>query len=97
MRRFARGFGRRGRPQGPTFVSVSSELVNQLNAQDNGDLAPTPAMLAAYTGACTDLKTAVAAWKNVITHDLSALSAVLARDGGRPVAAPEVSIAVPSC
>ena len=92
-----RGFGRRGRPQGPTFVSVSGELVNQLNAQDNGDLAPTPAMLAAYASACTDLKTAVVAWRAVITRDLAALNAVLARNGGRQVGAPETPVAAPSC
>src|SRR5205085_9022626 len=66
----SRGLFRRGATAPATFVGVSGELVGQLNAQDNGDLAPTPGMLAAYTNACVDLKSVVTAWRNVSTRDL---------------------------
>jgi hypothetical protein len=76
-----RGF-RRGRGAAtPTFVAVSGALVNQLNAQDNADLAPTPSMLAGYTSTCVDLKSVITAWKGVTTRDLATLNAVLARNG----------------
>ena len=93
-----RGFFRRGgREAAPSFVSVSGEMVGQLNAQDNGDLAPTPGMLAAYTNACIDLKTVESAWKNVTTRDLSALNAVLSKNGIPQVQAPASSSAAPLC
>jgi hypothetical protein len=77
---------------------VSGELVGQLNAQDNGDLAPTPGMLAAYTKACIDLKSVATAWKNLGTRDLSALNAVLTRNGIHEVASPPTSMqTAPSC
>jgi len=92
-----RGF-RRGRgAAAPTFVGVNGAFVNQLNAQDNGDMAPTPGMLAGYTSTCVDLKSVITAWKNVMTRDLTALNAVLARNGIRQVAAPTASIAPPAC
>ena len=93
-----RGFFRRGgREAAPSFVSVSGEMVGQLNAQDNGDQAPTPGMLAAYTNACTDLKTVESAWKTVTTRDLVAFNAVLSKNGIQQVRVPEASLASPSC
>jgi hypothetical protein len=92
-----RGFFRRGREAAPTFVGVSGELVNQLNAQDNGDLAPTPAMLAAYTKACIDLKSVVTAWRGLATRDLAALNTVLARNGIHEVAPPTSTSTPPTC
>src|SRR5258708_25193074 len=56
------GFGgggfRPGGPPPPTFVGVNNTLAGQTNALENGDMAPTPAMLAAYAAACRDLGTA---------------------------------------
>jgi hypothetical protein len=93
-----RGFFRRGgREAAPSFVSVSVELAGQLNAQDNGDLAPTPSMLASYTSACVDLKAVLAAWKTVTTRDLATLNTALARNGIREVPASAKSAAVPTC
>jgi photosystem II stability/assembly factor-like uncharacterized protein len=85
--------GRGGRRRGgaappPNFVSVSSALVGQLEAQDDADMAPTSAMLAAETSACHDLSTAVARWKHVTTTDLTAFNAALARHGMPKVSAP---------
>ena len=92
-----RGFFRRGREAPPTFVGVSGELVNQLNAQDNGDLAPTPAMLAAYTKACVDLRSVITASKSLGVGDLGALNAVLARNGIREVPAAVTMMTPPTC
>jgi hypothetical protein len=91
------GFFRRNREAASTFVSVSGELVGQLNAQDNGDLAPTPGMLAAYGNACADLRTVINAWYSVISRELPALNAVLARNGIGQLAAPSGTMAVPTC
>jgi photosystem II stability/assembly factor-like uncharacterized protein len=62
-----RGFGgfRPGGPPPPTFAGVNGTLVSQLNALETGDLAPTPAMQAAYAAACKDLTSAVAAWTRI--------------------------------
>jgi hypothetical protein len=93
-----RGFFRRGgREAAPSFVSVSGEMVGQLNAQDNADLAPTPGMLASYTNACVDLKTVENAWKNATTRDLAALNALLSKNGFQQIQAPASSVAAPTC
>jgi len=62
-----RGFGgfRPGGPPPPTFAGVNGTLGRQLNALETGDLAPTPAMQAAYAAACKDLTTAVATWTRI--------------------------------
>jgi hypothetical protein len=50
------GFGfRPGGPPPPTFVGVSETLRTLLNGIETGDIAPTPAMTAAYAAACKDL------------------------------------------
>ena len=95
--------GRRGfRPRGrgtvaPTFVSVNGALVGQVQAQDNGDLAPTTAILAGWTKTCGDLRTVETSWQRVSTRDLAALNAVLARSHATPVASPSKTIALPEC
>jgi hypothetical protein len=58
--RGGRGGGRGGATPPPTFVQVSNSLVNQLNAQDSGDMAPTPSMLVAFEKRCADLRELVA-------------------------------------
>jgi len=56
------GFGGFGGPRpAPTFVGVNGNLAGQINALENGDMAPTPAMLAAYAAACADLRRVVTA------------------------------------
>jgi hypothetical protein len=62
-----RGFGgfRPGGPPPPTFAGVNGTLGRQLNALESGDLAPTPAMQAAYAAACKDLTNAVARWRQI--------------------------------
>jgi photosystem II stability/assembly factor-like uncharacterized protein len=92
-----RGGFRRGRETSPTFVAASGELVGQLNAQDTGDFAPTAAMLAAYANACSDLRTAATALNGIVTRDLPALNALLARNGVHQVALPAATVRPPTC
>jgi len=56
---------------------VNNTLVGQINALENGDMAPTPAMLAAYAAACKDLGTALATWKGITGAQLTAFNALL--------------------
>ncbi len=90
------GFGG-GPALAPTFVSVNGNLVSQINALENGDLAPTEAMQRAYVAACTDLKTAVTAWQTASTTGLAALNAVLAQHSLKSIAASSAGLAVPIC
>jgi len=80
-----RGFGgfRPGGPPPPTFVGVNGTLGRQLNALATGDLAPTPAMEAAYAAACKDLAKAVTAFNAVVAqHHLTQAALAAPRCGG---------------
>ena len=70
----------------PTFRGVSGKLVTQLMAQENADLAPTPAMTAAFEATCRDVRKVAAAWARVV-EGVAAFNAALARTG---IAAPPV-------
>ncbi len=89
-----RGGGGGGRGRGatapPNFAALNGDFVRQLNAQDNADMAPTPAMLAAASAACAELHTAAQNWKGVVAKDLPALNAVLTKNGRAAVPVPVV-------
>jgi hypothetical protein len=55
-----------------TFRSIGNTLASQLNAQDNADLAPTPAMAAAFASVCRDLAAVRAAWERSLRVTLPA-------------------------
>ena len=74
-----------GRRPPPNFRAMSARLVGQLTAQDNADQAPTESMLAGYTAACRDLRTAVSTWAAISTKGLAGLNAVLTRNGLQPI------------
>src|SRR5712672_2547148 len=59
---------RPGGPPPPTFVALNATLGRQLNALETGDLAPTPAMEAAYVAACKDLAKAVTTFNAVVVQ-----------------------------
>ena len=74
---------RPGGPPPPTFVAVNATLGRQLNALETGDLAPTPAMQAAYAAACKDLATAVTTFNAVVAqHQLKQAALAAPRCGG---------------
>ena len=84
-----RGFRRRGGPTPPpTFMRMNGEFVQQLEAQDNADMAPTGSMLAAESSACKDLATAQANWTRISTSDLTAFNAILTQNGLSALPAP---------
>ncbi|HMJ57846.1 MAG TPA: hypothetical protein VK467_01840, partial [Gemmatimonadales bacterium] len=90
------GFGG-GPAPAPTFVSVNGSLASQINALENGDMAPTEAMQRAYVAGCTELKTAVAAWQTAATTGLAAFNGVLAQRNLRTITAPSGGLPVPAC
>ncbi|MEP6690994.1 MAG: hypothetical protein ABJD07_07545 [Gemmatimonadaceae bacterium] len=81
----------------PTFVQVSADLVNQLNAQDNGDVAPTAAMIAAATKACTDLGAAQASLNAIAVKNFADVNAALQRHGHPILSKPISSRSQPGC
>src|SRR6185503_4506885 len=84
-----RGRGRGGGGNAtPSFRGLNGAFVQQLNAQDNADQAPTVAALAAYRATCKELATVAAAWSRVTT-------AVKTRGG--TVKLPDGTIKLPSC
>jgi photosystem II stability/assembly factor-like uncharacterized protein len=80
----------------PSFMGVSNALVAQLNAQDNGDMAPTAATLAAYAKTCGELQVVTVRWKQVVARDLTTFNAVRSRLGARQLAAP-AAMTPPRC
>jgi len=66
---------------------VNGNLTNQLNALENGDMAPTPAMLAAYVAACNDLNSAVTTWTSINGAPLAALNVALTQQNMKPIPA----------
>ena len=57
------------------FQQIHARLISQLVTQENGDHAPTAAMLEAYASACRNLTKAATAWQTINTTDLPALNA----------------------
>ena len=94
------GAGEGGRGTGgQTFRGLNGTLAGQLTAQDNADLAPTPAMRAAYAKSCTDLRAVEARWTRLLATRLEPLNRALAGQGRTPVPNPprEGTGAIPSC
>jgi hypothetical protein len=79
------GFGGASANARPTFVQLINGFLRQLGNFDNGDVAPTAAMLAAYKSECNGLGKAVAAWRTLNGADLTALNGALAAAGKTPV------------
>src|SRR6266536_587142 len=90
------GFGG-GPAPAPTFVRVDGNLANQINALENGDLAPTVAMQRAFAAACTDLKTATATWTGINAAPLAAFNAELTRNNLKPIPAAPRALTAPVC
>jgi hypothetical protein len=74
------GFGR-GNAARPSFRAINGAMVNQLNAQDLGDMAPTPSTLAQFAATCKELQTTAAAWERVRGAGLTELNKMLTSHG----------------
>lgn len=90
------GFGGGGANARPTFVQLINGFLRQLGTFDNGDIAPTAAMLAAYRSACSDLGKSVAAWRALNGADLGALNAALVAAGKTPLTK-AAGVQAPAC
>ena len=75
----------------PTFRSISGALVGQLNAQENADMAPTPAMSAALAASCRDITALRLRWQRIVDGGLASLNTALARAGRPAVVTPSVT------
>ena len=93
-----RGRGRFGGGQAaPSFRSVNNALANELNTQEQADMAPTQAALAAYASACQDLAKVVASWQLLSTSELNTLNAALTSRGRRALTLAREELKAPSC
>jgi len=93
-----RGRGRgAGRAPAPTFAAINNALVNQLNAQENGDMAPSSGALAAFAQTCKELQTVAAAWQRVSTTGLTAFNESLRQRGRQPLTVQIGALKLPSC
>ena len=93
------GGGGRGRGQTPppNFRAINGALVGQLNAQDNGDMAPTTSALAAFSTTCKELRTVVTAWERLSGAELTAVNALLKSRGRPAIANSAESLRPPLC
>ena len=91
--------GRRVFGPAPTtnFRAINGALVQQLQAQDVGDQAPTPGMLAAFAKTCADLNTVAAGWQRLTTVDFVALNDVLVTRKRKALVLPNGNLKMPSC
>ena len=93
----------RARPRGtqprgtPSFRALNSALVGQLNLQETGDIAPTPAMIAGYTKTCTDLAAAITTWQRLASTNLAEFNTALTRAKRKAIAAPTTVLRPPNC
>jgi hypothetical protein len=91
-----RGGARGGATTTPTFATVQTRFLGQLDSQDKGDMAPTAAALANFSNGCHDLTIVTAAWRAIMTKDVPAVNALLASHGRQ--ALPVVkALPVPNC
>jgi hypothetical protein len=96
-----RGFGgfRAGPPAPPTFVAVNGTLGGEINALETADMAPTPAMQAAYEATCRDLATAAATWRRIngAGGAIETFNAMATRNNLKPVGLTAGPVAAPTC
>jgi photosystem II stability/assembly factor-like uncharacterized protein len=93
-----RGGGRGGgQPARPSFRAINAALVTQLDAQENGDNAPTSSALAAFSATCKELTTVAAAWQKLSVTELGGINAILKQKGQNVITTPVGTIKVPIC
>ena len=95
-----RGFGGfRAGPIPATFVGVNGTLGGEINALETADMAPTPAMQAAYEATCRDLATAAATWRKIngAGGAIEIFNAMATRNNLKPVGLVAAPVATPTC
>jgi hypothetical protein len=92
---------RQGRGPGPapapTLRALNASFVNMLNAQENGDLAPTPAVLSTFASRCKELQVVTARWERLLGADLTEINSILTSRGKTALVAPTGKLTPPSC
>lgn len=91
------GGGRGGQAQIPNFTAINGALVNQLNAQEQGDMAPTPGAMATFAATCQELTKLATAWQKLSTTELGAVNTVLKERGRNVILLPTGIVVVPAC
>ena len=86
-----------GGPPRPTFTAIDAALTAQFNAQDLGDLAPTPGALAAFARSCTELRAAIAGWESLSTSALGEVNTTRSARHAAPIHAATSHIKPPAC
>ncbi len=93
----ARARGRFGQAAAaPSFNNTNRALVTQLNAQDLGDMAPTPSALAAFAKTCNDLTAVIASWQSVAS-ELGSVNTLLTGHGKAALVLKSAAFKAPSC
>ena len=73
------GGGPPGAKPKPTFVLVNGEMGSLSTVIDSADAGPTTLMAGAWRDYCTDLSNLVTKWNALVTTDVAALNAQLAK------------------
>ena len=76
---------------------VKFSMNGQLRTNDAGDMAPNETMWRGWVNVCTDLRSAVTAWRAINEKDLVAFNAMLTRNNLRPIAAAAPALPLPVC
>ena len=79
--------------EGAVLVSMNG----QLKVLDMSDIPPNPTKLTAWRQVCTDLGTAVTAWREINTKDLVALNGLLAQNNLKSIPKASPSLTIPVC
>lgn len=82
------GGARRGAPAGPTFTSISGELLTLMNLLEEADVEPTSAQMAAVRRTLSAFASLEARWNTLKTTELAALNAALHKAGHKVTIAP---------
>lgn len=81
----------------PSFRGINGALAQQLETQENADMAPTPGALAAFAQTCKELATVAETWQNLSTTGLAAFNKTLGQHGGVAVLLPSGVVEIPKC
>ena len=85
-----------GRKPESDLFSLQGRFVDQLQAQEFGDMAPTEPALLEFASGCRDLTIGIARWRSLNAAPLAALNAELERAGVKAIA-PAQGVAPPDC
>jgi hypothetical protein len=96
-----------GGPRGAAFSTINgveaeegavlASMNGQLKVLDMSDIPPNPTKLAGWRNVCTDMRTALTAWREINAKDLVAFNAMLAKSNLRPIAAASPMLPPPVC